>query len=535
MVKDTYAKLKDRLIVMMKAKYPYTYIVSEEEDRVLSYLASVCSTRQTGCYVFDAYLGWRGINDWLVSSEEEEGEEIPNILSGSSLIDAFNNILDFEEDNGGVFVIPDFHQYLQLNDPSPLIIFRKLKWLEPRLRTNNKMVVMISTNSDIPHEISNIIHVEDVDSPSLLEICEDLEETLKINDVKNIPNSVKDKVARAALGLNLAQANRLFYEAIVTNLRDPQKWVNTVVTGKKGIIASSGSLEFFSPDECPKDLAGVEALKNWLSVRRSAFTKEAEEYNLPQPKGVGLIGIPGTGKSLTAKFIAGEWGLPLIRFDIGAVFGSLVGQSEENMRKALKLAESIAPCILWIDEIEKAFPKDSMGGDAGTSTRVLANFLTWLQEHKDPVFVVATANDVQKLPPELLRKGRFDEIFFLDLPSEIERKEIFSVHLKRVKRDPSKYNLDKFVATSKDFVGAEIEQAVKEALYKAFSSEPSREPTDEDVIEALNEIVPLSETRKADIDNLRGLVERKEVRNASKISDEKRKSKTVTRPKAETS
>jgi len=535
MVKDTYVKLRDRLTTMIKAKYPYVYLVSEEEDRVLNYLSDVCASRQTGCYVFDASLGWKGISDWLVSTEIEEGEEIPNILNAQSLIDAFTNILDFEEDNGGVFVIPDFHQYLQLMDPSPLIIYRNLKWLAPRLRSQNKMIVMISTSSDIPHEISNIIHVEDVDSPSLQEIREDLDETLKISGETKIPESIRDKVARAALGLNLAQANRLFYEAIVSDLREPNKWVNTVVAGKKGIIAASGSLEFFSPDECPRDLAGLEELKKWLSVRRSAFTKEAEAYNLPQPKGVGLIGIPGTGKSLTAKYIAGEWGLPLIRFDIGAVFGSLVGQSEENMRKALKLAESIAPCILWIDEIEKAFPKDALGGDAGTSTRVLANFLTWLQEHKDPVFVVATANDVQKLPPELLRKGRFDEVFFLDLPSEIERKEIFNVHLKRVKRDPTKYNLDKFVTNSKDFVGAEIEQAVKEALYKAFSDEPSREPSDDDVLEALNEIVPLSETRKPDIDNLRGLVERKEVRNASLTTEEKRKSKSVSRPKPETS
>nr|MDO8115960.1 AAA family ATPase [Candidatus Sigynarchaeota archaeon] len=238
-----------------------------------------------------------------------------------------------------------------------------------------------------------------------------------------------------------------------------------------------------------------------------------EKYKLPKPRGVLLMGIPGTGKSLTAKHIAGKWKMPLLRFDMGAVFGSLVGQTERSMRQALHIVEAIAPAVLWIDEIEKAI---STGPDldSGVSKRVLGSLLTWMQEKQAPVFVIATANDTSKLPPELMRKGRFDEIFFLDLPNIEERAEIFRVHVARVGRSADDFDIENLAEMTDGFVGAEIEQVIKEGLYKAFSDN-HRPLKDEDLIEAIKKTKPLSKTKEDMINSLRELVVRQEVVLAS--------------------
>jgi SpoVK/Ycf46/Vps4 family AAA+-type ATPase len=247
-------------------------------------------------------------------------------------------------------------------------------------------------------------------------------------------------------------------------------------------------------------------------LRERAFTQDARDYGLPAPKGIALIGIPGTGKSLTAKMIAGLWRLPLLRLDAGALFGSLVGESEERTRHALSLAETIAPCILWIDELEKAF---SFGnGDSGTSQRVFASLLTWMQDKTAPCFVVATANNIAALPPELLRKGRFDEIFFLDLPNADERKEIFSVHIKKRKNLLEEFNLDRLVSESDGFVGAEIEQAVIDAMYIAFN-QGMRKITTEDVLISLKRQVPLSRSQREVVQNLRSWLQEGRAVSAS--------------------
>jgi len=252
-------------------------------------------------------------------------------------------------------------------------------------------------------------------------------------------------------------------------------------------------------------VGGLGRLKEWLNLREIAFGQEARDYGLPAPKGLALIGIPGTGKSLSAKMIASLWQLPLIRMDVGALFGGLVGQSEENVRRALALAETISPCVLWIDEMEKALSTGSSSGDSGTSMRVFGSLLSWMQDKKKPVFVVATANDVGKLPPELLRRGRFDEIFFLDLPTTEERKEIFAVHLRKRKRKVGAYDLQRLAAASEGYVGAEIEQAVIDAMYVAFNdtSQPKRDFTTEDVLSAIGRQVPMSQSQRENINYLR--------------------------------
>jgi SpoVK/Ycf46/Vps4 family AAA+-type ATPase len=274
-------------------------------------------------------------------------------------------------------------------------------------------------------------------------------------------------------------------------------------------------LEFYPVTETPDDVGGLGVLKGWLRTRDLAFTQKARDYGLPAPKGIALIGIPGTGKSLTAKMIGGLWRMPLIRLDVGALFGSLVGESEERTRRALHLAETIAPCVLWIDEMEKALAHGGL--DSGTSTRVFGSILTWMQEKTAEVFVVATANDISSLPPELLRRGRFDEIFFLDLPNFTERCEIFGVHLRKRRRVPQDYDIPALAARSAGYVGAEMEQAVIDAMYNGFSNS-GREFSTQDILDALARQVPLSVSQRETIEGLRAWLRDGRAQSASLTS-----------------
>jgi SpoVK/Ycf46/Vps4 family AAA+-type ATPase len=268
-------------------------------------------------------------------------------------------------------------------------------------------------------------------------------------------------------------------------------------------VRKSGVLEYYDASETMQDVGGLDLLKDWLRKRRAAFSQEARAFGLPAPKGVLLLGVQGTGKSLSAKAIANLWNLPMLRLDVGRVFGSLVGASEANMRAAIRTAEAVAPCILWIDELEKGFAGVQGSGvsDSGTTARVFATFLTWMQDKRAPVFVVATANDVSQLPPELLRKGRFDEIFFIDLPTAAEREQIFAIHLRKRGRDPQHYDLKRLAAATEGFSGAEIEQVVVAGLFTAFDA--GRELTTDDMLEEVRHTVPLAVMMREEIEELR--------------------------------
>jgi SpoVK/Ycf46/Vps4 family AAA+-type ATPase len=261
-------------------------------------------------------------------------------------------------------------------------------------------------------------------------------------------------------------------------------------------------------------VGGLTILKDWLDKRSAAFTQEARAFGLPAPKGILMLGVQGCGKSLCAKAVSNQWQLPLLRFDMGRMFGSLVGSSEENVRRAIAVAESVAPAILWVDEIDKAFAGSQGSGatDGGTTARVFGTFLTWLSEKTAPVFVVATANDISQLPPELLRKGRLDEIFFVDLPSAEERQEIFRIHLGRRGRHAEQFDIAALAGASKDCSGAEIEEAINSALYDAFYA--NQEITTESVLATLAETVPLAKTMDEQINRLRNWAEGR-ARNAS--------------------
>ncbi len=410
-------------------------------------------------------------------------------------------------DGDGLFVLKDFHDCW--SNPQ---FKRKLRSVSQRLKFSKKSILITAPSAKIPVELKDEAVIVEYPLPKNDQLGTVLQRLTQTPGVRvNLTKLGREKLIQAALGLTSAQAQRVFAKAIVSNGVLDDRDINLVTEEKKQIIRESQALEFYAVHETPGDVGGLGVLKEWLRLRERAFSQEARNYGLPAPKGIALIGIPGTGKSLTAKMIGGLWQLPLLRLDVGSLFGSLVGESEERTQKALQLAETVAPCILWIDEIEKAF---SFGGsDGGVSKRVFGTILTWMQEKTAPCFVVATANDISSLPPELLRKGRFDEIFFLDLPTAAERQEIFTVHLRRRNRLPQDFDVAQLARQSEGYVGAEIEQAIIDGMYVGFNQ--GREFTTSDLSHALKRQVPLSVSQQETIAGLRRWLKEGRAQSAS--------------------
>jgi SpoVK/Ycf46/Vps4 family AAA+-type ATPase len=319
----------------------------------------------------------------------------------------------------------------------------------------------------------------------------------------------EERLAKAALGLTLHEAENAFARAMVNDGKLNPRDVEVILEEKRQIIKKSEILEFVKTDLKIEDVGGLENLKRWLLKRNKSWLDAAARYGLPAPKGVLITGVPGCGKSLIAKAVSAMWQLPLLRLDLGKIFSGIVGSSEENMRKAIKTVEAVSPSILWIDEIEKGFSGMNHGGDSGTSNRIFGTFLTWMQEKTKPVFVIATANNIQYLPPEMLRKGRFDEIFFVDMPTKKERKEIFRLHINKRLKDPEVIGnfelndaiLDHLAELTEGFVGAEVEQVVISALFEAFSEDRSIRL--EDFEKSIRTTVPLAVTQAEQIQRIR--------------------------------
>ena len=395
-----------------------------------------------------------------------------------------------------IFLFKDFHPFLTRNN---FAVIRRLKDIAMHLKNSFKTIVLISPVMEIPAELDKEVTVINFLPPSkedlgvlLDKIVEDLQGMKQVEIA--LDEEGRERLLQAALGLTLGEAENVFAKIVVKNQRLSADHVNEVFAEKQQIIRKSGLLEYYATDEDFTSVGGLAVLKDWLNKRVVAFTAEAHAFGLPAPKGILLLGVQGCGKSLCAKAVSRLWQLPLLRFDMGRMFGSLVGSSEENVRRAITVAESIAPVVLWVDEIDKAFVGSQSSGvtDGGTTARVFGTFLTWLSEKRAPVFVVATANDVSQLPPELLRKGRLDEIFYVDLPSDEERAEIFRIHLTKRNRRPEDFDFADMVAASPDFSGAEIEEAIISALYDAFYGK--QELATAHVIAALSQTVPMAKT-----------------------------------------
>jgi SpoVK/Ycf46/Vps4 family AAA+-type ATPase len=341
----------------------------------------------------------------------------------------------------------------------------------------------------------------------LFQLIEPLKDAKKIDVTLN--DDLIEKVINASRGLTESEVENLYAKLIVSNRAFDDRDLPLVVAEKKKLIRKSGLLEYYDFSESIDTVGGLVKLKQWLHKRGMAFSQKARDFGLPEPKGVLLLGVQGCGKSLAAKATATLWNLPLLKLDVGKIFDAYLGSSEKNIREAIKIAEALSPNILWLDEIDKAFSGvgSQHSGDSGASARVFGTFLTWMQEKTHPVFVLATANNIERLPPELLRKGRFDEIFFIDLPTKVERESIFSIHLKKRNRNPDIFDIPLFSQKAEGFTGSEIEQLIISGLYHAFAE--NREVEDNDILLEIGETVPLSVTYKEHIDYLRTWAEKR--------------------------
>jgi ATPase family protein associated with various cellular activities (AAA) len=492
---------------LIRARYPILYVLSNEEMRVQTAVVEIAMRRQKK--VFE----WSYSTGIVPAGTSIQSQKNRNLATRDPLV-ALDQVI--EQVEPAIFVFKDFHPFLTRANYA---IIRKLKEISLHLKNSFKTIVLISPTLEIPAELEKEITLLNFPLPSREDLAELLDRIVaEIKHHKQVKIDLdaasRERLLQAALGLTLGEAENVFAKIIVKDNRLSGDDVNEVFAEKQQTIRKSGLLEYCATSESFAQVGGLTVLKDWLNKRAVAFTEAAREFGLPVPRGILMLGVQGCGKSLCAKAVSTQWQLPLLRFDMGRMFGSLVGSSEENVRRAISVAESVAPAILWVDEIDKAFAGAQASGvsDGGTTARVFGTFLTWLSEKTVPVFVVATANDISQLPPELLRKGRLDEIFFVDLPGREERSEIFQIHLHKRGRDSRKFDLAALAEASHHFSGAEIEEAINSALYDAFYDRA--EVTTDHVLTAITQTVPLARTMDGQIGQLRSWADGR-ARNAS--------------------
>ncbi len=492
---------------LIRARYPIIYIVTSEETRAVQHVANIAARRQKKLFEWSCSTGIVPFGTSIQS------QKYRNAATRDPLA-ALEQVIDLVEP--GLFVFKDLHPFLSRNNYA---VIRKLKEIGLHLKNSFKTVILVSPVMEIPAELEKEITVLNYPLPTTADLAELLDKIVAdVGQLKKVnidlDDAGRDRLLQAALGLTIGEAENVFAKMIVKNGRLSAEDVVEVLAEKQQIIRKSGLLEYYASEEDFAHIGGLGILKDWLNKRARAFSIQAREFGLPAPRGILLLGVQGCGKSLCAKAVSTQWRLPLLRFDMGRMFGSLVGSSEENVRRAISVAESIAPAILWVDEIDKAFAGSQGSGmtDGGTTARVFGTFLTWLSEKTAPVFVVATANDISQLPPELLRKGRLDELFFVDLPARDERRDIFRIHLEKRGRKSEEFDLDNLADASGGFSGAEIEEAINSALYDAFSL--GTDIRTEHVLSALSQTVPLARTMDEQINRLRSWAEGR-ARNAS--------------------
>ncbi|SMG37099.1 AAA family ATPase [Paenibacillus aquistagni] len=500
-------EFKRLLSNLMRARFPFLYITTWEETRAISVISDTANDEELIKTV-------RKVFTWSVTRGLEENGRIISEDSNEAL-----KCLEFIEsyEEPAVFILKDFHVFFGSDSRhEDYQVIRKIRDMLPALKqsVNPKNVIFVSPTFILPNDLQKDVTIVDFDLPSFAEIKGMLKEMIEANRVNgrivmDLTPDDEERLAKAALGLTLCEAENAFARAMVVDGRLDIKDVDVILEEKRQTIKKSEILEFIKTDIKIEDVGGLENLKRWLHKRNKSWMDSAAQYGLPAPKGILITGVPGCGKSLVAKAISAMWQLPLLRLDIGKIFGMYVGTSEENMRKAIQTVEAISPSILWIDEIEKGFSGIADGGDNGTSSRIFGTFLTWMQEKTKPVFVIATANNIHALPAEMMRKGRFDEIFFVDLPTKKERKEIFNLHIRKRLKEPKVIGdfqlteeiLHLLADRTEGYVGAEVEQIVIAALFEAFSEDRSIQLND--FHKAIRNTVPLSITQAEQIQRIR--------------------------------
>jgi SpoVK/Ycf46/Vps4 family AAA+-type ATPase len=480
--------MQEELSILIQAQYPLIYLVTAEEDRAEKEIAAIAQMRQQP----------RKLYVWTLTHGMVEYGQVRttqhNTISPEAAIEWTTRQKD-----PAIFVFKDLHPF---KDSAAVT-----RWLRDAIASfqgTQKVIILMSPIQQVPIELEKEVVVLDFALPDLPALDKVLTQQLDQARQNRLTAPGREKLLKASLGLTKDEAEKVYRKAYVKRGKITEDEVDIVLSEKKQLIRRNGILEFIEEDETIDSVGGLDELKGWLVQRSGAFTERARAYGLPQPKGMLILGVPGCGKSLIAKTTSRLWGLPLLRLDMGRVYdGSMVGRSEANLRGALKTAESISPAILFIDELDKAFAgtTGSADSDGGTSSRIFGSFLTWMQEKTSPIFVMATANRVEKLPGEFLRKGRFDEIFFVDLPTQSEREAVFKIHLSKRKRDLERFDLLQLSKVADGFSGAEIEQALIAAMYDAFAQD--REFTQLDIIAAIKATLPLSRTMTEQVTALR--------------------------------
>jgi SpoVK/Ycf46/Vps4 family AAA+-type ATPase len=480
------------------AGYPILYLVSWEEERVESMI------RILGKKLFGDFVRFY---TWSCTGGMRGEEGI--VGETNDVIQALDKVIDSKET--GFYFFKDLNFFL--NDPR---LIRKLKDIYQKLRKSSKTLFILSPSLVIPNELEKEVTVIDIGLPDADEAGTIFDGVIKSGEIQNsIAPEIREKCIRALLGLGAVQMELALRRTFIgrENTVAPQKpslpiatpdpgeeIIDALLEEKAQLIRKSGTLEFVRTRVSLEDIGGLENLKEWLKTRALAFSPKAKEFGLDMPKGVLLMGISGCGKSLCAKAVATAWGLPLLRLDLNQVYSGTFGSPEESFRRAIKTVEAVAPCVLWIDEIEAGITRSGEKTGDSPASRIFGYFLTWMQEKEQMVFIAATANQIDLLPPEILRKGRFDEIFFVPLPSKNDRKEIFRIHLRSRGKNPDLFDLDSLAKNTEGLSGAEIEQAVVSALFESFAK--GKELDDRELIIAASSIVPLSTTMREEISRL---------------------------------
>ena len=478
--------MQKQLNTYLRAGYPGLAVISSEEARAEAEIAAACSSLKRCLHAWSSTEG-------LVDLQENRVTPCPDPLEALQLLDRL-----FSTDSPRhVVLMRDLQLHLDQTDP---MLVRRLKDILRLAKANGHALILLGCRLKLPPELDHEITRVDFSLPDPAQLGTVLDGILKSAKLKAPHDAIREAALQSALGLTTTEAENAFALSVVeTNGIDHR----IIAREKAHTLKRNGLLEVVHTPVGLDDIGGLDQLKAWLLRRAGAFGASAKAYGLPAPKGLLIVGIPGTGKSLTAKATAGAFGLPLLRLDMGCVFGGIVGQSEANLRSVIQTAEAIAPCVLWIDEIEKGLSgsKSSGSTDGGTSSRVFGSFLNWMQEKTKPVFVVATANDVTQLPPEFLRKQRFDEMFFVDLPDALERAQIWDIVIKRYRRKPVEFDTVALSRACEQFTGAEIEAVFIDAMHESYAD--GREPRAKDILEAITHTVPLAQLMDGQIAALR--------------------------------
>ena len=485
---------RDRLRPLLDSGSSMFQLVSYEWERVDGALITAAMRMERKLY---KWSGARRLQTWNPS---EARFDVVDEMMPVEMLEWFRDL-----DEKALLILEDGHMLLEQNNTERGFIVWWLRELARMTKSENKCLILGTVTPTTILELDKEMPIIELDLPrrhTLGIIFDDVTDEAGL-----LPHQIEKSEALldAALGLTIMEARLAFSKAVATKGQLTSAEFDFIIEEKERIIRQSGVLEYFHHRTEWDDVGGLDELKHWLKNRGRAFTSQAKAFGLEPPRGALLLGVPGCGKSLTAKAVAGLWRFPLLRFDLGRVFGGIVGESEANMRKALQVAQAISPCILWIDEIEKGMAGSQGSGslDSGVTARVMGTFLTWMQEKEEPVFVLATSNNIDQLPPEMLRKGRFDEIFFVDLPGVNTRAEILDIHLRKKGRhdEAEEFDLTKLSTACVGYSGAELEEAVKDALFRAFDA--GREIEEQDILQALEATYPLSKTMRENIEGMR--------------------------------